>query len=156
VTGPDVRFEPADPVVPPAADLLRAMTDELVAMYGSPDGGWERVLDPTELAPPRGRYLVGRIDGEIVAGGGVRILEPGIGEVKRMYVVPARRRRGIAAALLQALEDEARVMGCTRLRLDTGPKQPHAQRLYLRSGYDPVPDYNDNPKASFWGEKLLS
>jgi len=72
-----------------------------------------------------------------------------------MYVRPDHRRAGIAAALLGALEDAARSMGYRTVRLDTGPRQPHAQRLYERAGYRPVPDYNGNRAASYWGEKDL-
>ena len=73
-----------------------------------------------------------------------------------MYVRPAARSRGVAAALLAALEDAARARGYRVARLDTGPKQVHAQRLYRAAGYDEVPPYNDNPFACFWGEKRLS
>ena len=73
-----------------------------------------------------------------------------------MYVRPAARSRGVAAALLRTLEDAARVLGYEATRLDTGPKQVHARRLYRAAGYVEVPPYNDNPFACFWGEKRLS
>ena len=69
---------------------------------------------------------------------------------------PAARSRGVAAALLAALEDAARTLGYTSARLDTGPKQVHALRLYRSAGYVGVPPYNDNPFACFWGEKGLA
>ena len=72
-----------------------------------------------------------------------------------MYVRPAARSRGVATALLAALEDTAVSLGYTAVRLDTGPKQVHAQRLYRAAGYVDVPPYNDNPFACFWGEKRL-
>jgi hypothetical protein len=61
----------------------------------------------------------------------------------------------VAAGLLGALEDTARSLGDTSARLDTGPKQAHAQRLYRAAGYMEVPPYNENPFACFWGEKAL-
>jgi GNAT superfamily N-acetyltransferase len=79
-----------------------------------------------------------------------------VAEIKRMYVLPAARSRGVAAALLVALEDAARAQGYGVVRLDTGPKQVHAQRLYRAAGYKDVPPYNDNPFACFWGEKRLA
>ena len=91
-----------------------------------------------------------------MAGGGVRRLADGVAEIKRMYVRPAARSRGVAAALLAALEREAAALGYSVVRLDTGPKQVHAQRLYRRMGYVEVPAYNDNPFACFWGEKRLA
>lgn len=73
-----------------------------------------------------------------------------------MYTLPEFRGHGHAAALLVALEAEAQAMGYRIVRLDTGPRQQHAQRLYERSGYLAVGNYNANPYASFWGEKVLS
>ena len=150
-----MAFAAADPAQPPAAGLLAAMTEELNELYGTGDRLGLPVLSPDQLAGPRGTYLVGRLDGAAVAGGGVRRLGHGVGEVKRMFVVPAHRGRGIAAALLVALEAAAAGLGYSSVRLDTGPLQQGAQRLYERAGYRRVPPYNDNPYASFWGEKQL-
>ncbi len=87
--------------------------------------------------------------------GAVRRMDADVGEIKRMFVRPAARSRGVAGALLEALEATARSLGYRRVRLDTGPKQVHAIRLYQRAGYVPIDPYNDNPFASFWGEKEL-
>jgi tetratricopeptide (TPR) repeat protein len=65
------------------------------------------------------------------------------------------RRAGEPRRLLTALEDAARGLGYERVRLDTGARQPHARALYVSAGFQPIPDYNDNPKAAYWGEKLL-
>ena len=62
---------------------------------------------------------------------------------------------GVARALLAALEEEARRLGYSATRLDTGPKQVHGLALYRSAGYVEVPAYNDNPFACFWGEKVL-
>ena len=102
-----------------------------------------------------GAFLVGREDGQAVAGGALKRMEPGVAEIKRMYVVPDARRRGHARRLLEALEDAARELGYERVRLDTGARQPHARALYESAGFQPIPDYNDNPKAAYWGEKML-
>ena len=91
-----------------------------------------------------------------MAGGGLRRLVGGVAEIKRMYVRPPHRSRGLAAQLLRTLEDAARDLGYTAVRLDTGPKQVHAQRLYRSAGYVEVPAYNENPFACFWGEKRLA
>jgi GNAT superfamily N-acetyltransferase len=73
-----------------------------------------------------------------------------------MFVRPAARSRGIAGQLLEALEAAARTLGYERARLDTGPKQLHARALYVKAGFVPIEPYNDNPFASFWGEKTLA
>jgi GNAT superfamily N-acetyltransferase len=70
-------------------------------------------------------------------------------------VVPAARCRGHARVLLHALEDAARGLGYAVARLDTGPRQSHAQRLYEDEGYVAVGNFNDNPVATFFGEKRL-
>jgi GNAT superfamily N-acetyltransferase len=149
------RFERWDPEAPPADELLAEMRVELNEVYGSPDRLDNPPLAPAELRSPGGVYLVGFDGDEAVAGGGVRHLDVGVGEIKRMFVRPAARSRGMAGALLVALEDAARSLGYDTVRLDTGPKQPHALRLYRRAGYVEVSRYNDNPFACFWGEKRL-
>jgi ribosomal protein S18 acetylase RimI-like enzyme len=151
-----VRFEPCDPAEPPASELLAAMRTELNDVYETFSRLDNPPLSPEELRPPAGEYVVGYEGSTAVAGGGVRRLGDGVAEIKRMYVRPAARSRGVAAALLDALEESARSLGYEAVRLDTGPKQVHALRLYRRAGYVEVPPYNDNPFACFWGEKQLS
>ena len=94
-------------------------------------------------------------DGRPVAGGGVKRLDDRACEIKRMYVAPDARGRGVARELLPALEALARDLGYAVARLDTGAKQPGARRMYEAAGYRPVSDYNSNPYAAFWGEKRL-
>ncbi len=72
-----------------------------------------------------------------------------------MYVVPDMRGQGVARELLWYLENRARRLGYERARLDTGARQPAAQQLYETSGYAPIGNFNDNPVATFFGEKRL-
>jgi GNAT superfamily N-acetyltransferase len=151
-----VRFERCDPEEAPASELLAAMRAELNDVYETFSRLDNPPLAPAELRAPGGAYVVGYEGSAAVAGGGVRRLSEGVGEIKRMYVCPAARSRGVAAALLAALEGTARSLGYEAVRLDTGPKQVHALRMYRRAGYVEVPPYNDNPFACFWGEKRLT
>lgn len=151
----EFRFEAWDPEQPPASDLLAEMRRELNDLYGTFSRLDNPPLDPSELRPPHGVYVVGFEGDEVVAGGGLRALSPGVAEVKRMFVRPGFRSRGAARALLGALEEEARRLGYAAARLDTGPKQVHGLALYRSAGYVDVPAYNDNPFACFWGEKAL-
>jgi GNAT superfamily N-acetyltransferase len=73
-----------------------------------------------------------------------------------MYVAPHVRGRGIARRLLAALEDAGRRLGHEQVRLDTGPDQPEAKHLYETAGYVEIPNYNGNPKATYFGEKRLT
>ena len=149
----EVRRMPAG--VPPASDLLEAMVAELEPLYGRIDVPHAPSATPADFAPPGGAFLVLHDGERTVACGGVKRLDDEACEIKRMYVVPEARGRGVAGVLLVALEDEARRLGYAIARLDTGPHQPHAQRLYERSGYHPIGNFNANPFASFWGEKRL-
>jgi GNAT superfamily N-acetyltransferase len=141
----------------PGAELLDAMRAEIAELYEGldldadfmPRGG------AAELSPPGGAFLLGWHEGEAVCCGGVKRLEPAVCELKRMYVVPAMRGKGVARQTLHALEAEARRLGYQRARLDTGPKQGSARGLYEVEGYAEVEDFNGNPIAVFWGEKPL-
>ena len=139
----------------PASDLLEAMVAELEPLYGRIDVPHAPSATPQDFRPPGGAFLVLYDGARAMACGGVKRLDEEACEIKRMYVVPDARGQGVARALLAALEDEARRLGYAIARLDTGPHQPHAQRLYERSGYRPIGNFNANPFASFWGEKRL-
>lgn len=126
---------------PDADRLRRAQRRELDARYGSSDH--EPGVPPSAADVPV--FLVARTDdGTAVACGGLRplsddVLGPGTVEVKRMYTDPVARGSGVAAAVLRALEDEARRLGAVRLVLETGTAQPDAIRFYEREGYVPIP-----------------
>ncbi len=153
----DLEFRPVMAGTGDAAELVASMVAEMAELYdgldleapGMPKAG------PAELGPPGGVYLVGYRDGVPVCGGGLKRLPDGTCEIKRMYVVPAARRSGVARALLAALEDAARGLGYRIVRLDTGDRQPHAQAFYEASGYRLVGNFNNNPAAAFHGEKQL-
>jgi GNAT superfamily N-acetyltransferase len=151
-----LRFERWDPGEPPASELLNEMRVELNDVYETFSRLDNPPLAPDELRPPGGAYVVGFVGAEAVAGGGLRRLTDEVAEIKRMYVRPAARSRGVARALLAALEDEAVSLGYTAARLDTGPRQMHGLALYRSAGYVDVEPYNDNPFACFWGEKRLA
>jgi ribosomal protein S18 acetylase RimI-like enzyme len=152
----EVRFMPCDPEEAPASELLAAMRGELIGAYDDANRLDNPPLRPRELRGPHGAYYVGYQGREAVAGGGLRGLGDGVAEIKRMYVRPQARSRGLAAALLRTLEEAARALGYEYARLDTGPKQVTAQRLYRAAGYAEIAPYNDNPFACFWGEKRLT
>jgi GNAT superfamily N-acetyltransferase len=152
-----VVFAPEPAGASPAAELIEAMILEMAVLYGDRiDGVDMPSATPRDFAPPGGTFLVGYLDGRPVAGGGVKDLGDGIGEIKRMYVAPDVRGRGLARRLLLALEDAARRRGHGRVRLDTGPKQPEARQLYESAGYVEIDNYNRNPKATYFGEKVIT
>lgn len=154
---PDVEFRPAAVDAAEGAQLAQAMAAEIAAIYDGLDldGPDMPKAGPGELGPPGGGFLVGWSGGRAICCGGIKRLPDGACEIKKMYVVPDARGRGVAKALLHALEDLARERGYAVARLDTGPRQPGAQRLYEREGYAPIGNFNANPVATFFGEKTL-
>jgi GNAT superfamily N-acetyltransferase len=140
---------------PEARTLVAAMEAWVTENFGPTTPDRTSTVAPEEMAPPGGVFVLVEVDGVAVAGGGVRRLGDGVGEIKRMFVVPDARGKGHARRLLDALEAAAADLGYTRLRLDTARSMTTAMRLYRRAGYRDIPDYNGNGYASFWGEKVL-
>ena len=119
---------------PDVAALTAAQQTELRARYG---GDTEPGVPPS--AADVAVVLVARDDdGTPIGCGALRPLEAGAAELKRMYVVPAARGRGVSRLVLAGLEAEALARGWTTLRLETGPRQPEAVGLYTRAGYRPI------------------
>ena len=140
---------------PAARELVAAMEDWVGERFGPQDPDRTSTVAAEEMAPPHGAFVVLYEDGAPVAGGGLRRLEDGVGEIKRMFVVPSARGRGHGRRVLAALEAAAAELGYLRLRLDTAQSMTVAIALYRGAGYRDIPDYNGNSYASYWGEKVL-
>jgi GNAT superfamily N-acetyltransferase len=140
---------------------VRALTDaqqsEMRGLYsGEADIGPSR--DASMFMPPDGVFLVIRDDdGRAVGCGGVARFDDTRGELKRMYVVPEARGRGLGRHLLVELEAQARDLGYLALVLETGDLQPEALGLYRTSGYEQIPCYPpyDSRALSLCFEKRL-
>ena len=145
-----------------------ALTLEVQAHYRRLYGGPGDV-SPVEVADfeaPTGHFVVGYLDGVPAAMGGWRRLgerpglpSPNTAEIKRMYVAPAARRRGLSRVVLAERETSARVAGLDWLVLETGQPQTSAVRLYRTSGYIKVDGtayghYVDEPDAVHLGKPL--
>ncbi|MFB7633447.1 GNAT family N-acetyltransferase [Streptomyces sp. NPDC056149] len=124
---------------PDATRLDEEVQQEYARRYG--DGDLTH-LAPEMFLPPLGLYLIAYEDDRPLATGGWRVQEdtaegyaPGDAEIKRMFVVPGARGRGLARRILAALEDDARAAGRLRMVLETGTEQPEALALYASSGY---------------------
>jgi putative acetyltransferase len=139
-----------------AAALITALNAELSALYPEP-GATHFSLDPKEVAPGSGIFVVARSDGRHVGCGAlrsvrdpalVRELGPQVGELKRMYVAPEMRGHGIGRAVLERLEAEARTLGLTRIVLETGLRQTEALALYRRTGFTTIPAYGEYAASS--------
>ncbi|WP_432137683.1 MULTISPECIES: GNAT family N-acetyltransferase [unclassified Streptomyces] len=160
---------PELPGSPAAADLWRAYYTEVSDRWYLLHRGHR--TDPRELereiaahsdedlAPPRGRLLIGRHGGEPAGSAGVRLhRSPGgaAAELTRVYVRPEARGTGGAALLVAAAEEAARELGATRMILDTRADLVEARALYARLGYAETEPHNDAPYAEHWFGKALA
>src|SRR5262245_41915126 len=129
-----------------AADASRALIDalnaELQGIYPEPGANHFR-LDPGEVAGGRGAFLLAYREGTPVGCGALRLLDSETAELKRMYVAPALRGKGLGRRLVAALEAEARALGVRRLVLETGVRQAAALALYRATGFQPIPLYGE-------------
>jgi len=151
-----VDIAAADPASPQAQHCLRRYFAELAVRF---PGGFDLSRDGTgnsaDLAPPDGCLLIARLAGEPVGCAGLRPLEPGVGEIKRMWVAPGARGCGIGRRFLGELEQLARRRGMRALRLDTHSSLGEALGLYRSCGFREIARFNDNPYAHHWFEKIL-
>ena len=141
---------------PDVAALMQAQQEEMRGLYeGEADIGPTR--EAAMFEPPDGVFLVTRLDGLAIACGGVCRFDATRAEVKRMYVVPEARGRGLGRELLVALEAEARRLRYQAIVLETGDRQPEALGLYLSAGYERIPCYPpyDSRALSLCFEKRL-
>lgn len=154
---PLIEFGPGEVDSGDGSVLVQAMRDEIAVLYEGLDLDGETMprAGAAELRAPGGAFVVGYVDATPACCGGIKRLDERSCEIKKMYVVPALRGRGVARELLRKLEDVARRLGYELVRLDTGPRQGHAQALFESEGYSPIADFNSNPIAIFWGEKPL-
>jgi len=121
---------------PDFAVLVSALVEELD----------ERYPGLSEEEPPPRDLLIAVVayDGDTPVGcGALREFEPGVGEVKRMFVLPAARGQGAARRMLDALEAQGQRMGYSAVRLGSGVRQPEALALYESCGYRRIPLFGD-------------
>ncbi len=152
-----VRSVPAD--APEVDALLDAYLDEREATFPSTQGSYSRKRTPAaEFTAPNGVFVVAyEADGDAVepvgCGGLRRIADDGDDvrfEVKHVYVSPDGRGRGVATAVMDALERAARDLGATSVVLDTNDSLVAAGAMYRSRGYQRVAAFTDNPNATAW------
>jgi GNAT superfamily N-acetyltransferase len=136
-----IRFEDA-------VHLTGPMEQEMADLYEVDNAA--SPTSPDDFEPPYGLFLAGSVDGHDVAGGGIRRLHDGVGEVKRMYVARDHRGRGYARAVLRALVEHARSVSLQEVWLETGIRQPEAMGLYASEGFLPMEAFGhfaDDPES---------
>jgi putative acetyltransferase len=145
----------------PTAEIIEMLTELDAAMSGPYAADQRHALSVEQLFQPDVRFFVVRLDGAAVACGGIAFCH-GYAELKRMYSRPVVRGRGAAKLLLRRLETEARAVGATLLRLETGVYQHEALRFYEAAGFqrrEPFGHYADMPphaiETSLFYEKAI-
>jgi GNAT superfamily N-acetyltransferase len=152
----DVVLAAADPAGEEARWAMASYFAELAARF--PHG-----FDPgdaldeaaSEYRAPTGLFVLAHDGAEAVACGALLHLDGATAEIKRMWVRPSHRGRGLATRLLAHLEAEAAAAGRTCVILDTNGVLTEAIALYRARGYTPIERYNDNPYAEHWFAKDL-
>lgn len=149
-------YERVDPTDRSAQFCLKQFFAELARRFERGfDPAHTGAMDADDFRPPRGAFVVACVDGEPVACGGVCTIEGGIGWIRRMWVAESVRGLGFGRRMLSALEDEARALGLTTLRLETNRVLTEAIRLYKSAGYIEVDPFNNEAYANHWFEKRL-
>lgn len=144
---------PAHPLDPESLALIAGSEAELSSLY-PPEV--RHAFSPDQLVTARVHCVVARLDGRPAGCGGLAPLA-GYGELKRMFTAPWARRRGVAQAVIAALEAEALRRGLPVVRLETGRDSLEAIGLYERMGYawrGPFGDYAENGSSVFMEKRL--
>ncbi len=160
-----VRTETSSPATEPGRTLITDLWADLAIRYADdptapePKGEVDD-LQLHELEAPDGMFVVVYDESGTALGcGGIRRHADGVGEIKRMWVPPAHRGRGVSRVVLAALEDGARALGFERLVLETGIRQPEALALYESSGFTLIPNYGffaDSPLSRCYEKSLVT
>jgi|SRR5579872_5343929 len=140
-----------------AVRLIGALNLELTGTFPEP-GATHFSLGDADVAPGIGAFVIAYLDELAVGCGAVRRIDAATAELKRMYVDPSVRARGIGRSLVQALEQEARFLGVTNVVLETGTRLAPAIKLYEAMGYVRIPlfgEYLSSPDTSICFGKSL-
>jgi GNAT superfamily N-acetyltransferase len=155
--GDRVVLRPESYDLPISASLVAAAQADQESRYGAVD---QTLVDPSEFRPPDGLFLIAYLDGRPVGCGGYRRWADGTtAELKRIYVIPSARRRGVAERVLAGLEVAAAAAGCDKAVLDCGPRSAEAIALWRNSGYSPIPGfsiYRDDQANQAHGKDLAA
>jgi DNA-binding MarR family transcriptional regulator/ribosomal protein S18 acetylase RimI-like enzyme len=151
-----VRLDVENPSSRDARYCLASYYEELAHRF---DAGFDPARSISaateELTPPRGFFVIARLNGDAVGCGALKC-HPDHGEIKRMWVKSSARGFGIGKRILHCLEDLARKQRLPLLRLETNRTLTEAQSLYRSSGYREVAAFNQEPYAHHWFEKSLN
>ena len=138
---------------------LVARSDEYLGALYPPESNHAEPLGA--LMGGSSAFFAGYLDTRLAVCGGVKVIQadPAYGEIKRVFVAEQFRGRGLATTMMQHLENHLLQAGVTTARLEAGPRQPEALRLYEKLGYSrrgPFGSYKPDPLSVFMEKNLLA
>ena len=134
--------------------LIRQSDELMQSLYPAESN---HLVDVESLARPNVHLFVAREAGRALGCGAFVVGAGGQAEMKRVFVDPAARGKGVARLIMEALEREAALLGVTLMQLETGIKQPEAIALYRKFGYierGPFSAYQPDPLSLFMEKRL--
>ena len=141
------------------ADESLALQQAFFADIASRYPGWapagSQSVEPSDLAPPNGVWLVAYLDRRAVGCGGLQRLDIDTAQIRRLFLDESARGRGIGRRLLAELESHARRLGYRRVRLTTGDGQAEALRMFQTANHQEIPPFTDGVFTRHWMEKSL-
>ncbi len=150
----DLSIEPA--TSHDANWCLRQYQEELARRF---DNGFDpsqgNSLDPADVTPPKGWFVVARLAGRPVGCGALKRLDASTAEIKRVWVGEEVRGQRLASRIMDRLEEIAAEAGFAKVVLDTNRALVEARAMYLKRGYAEIAPYNANPYADHWFERGL-
>jgi DNA-binding MarR family transcriptional regulator/GNAT superfamily N-acetyltransferase len=147
-----IRMETVNGAAPDARACLDAYAADINSRF--PEGFDPAALvRPEEVSGATGAFLVAYEEQRPVGCGALRTLEPGVGEIRHVWVDPGARRLGLARRILDGLEQAALERDLTVVRLDTHALLTEARAMYRACGYTEIPRYGANVYAAHWFEK---
>lgn len=152
-----VTIHQENPFSESANQLLNELTKEIAKRYDFTMDG-KGAFSPDEVNNIKSGFFVARINGKPAGCGALRpLFKTEIAEVKRMFVKPEFRGKGIAKLILKKLEQFAVELGYKKIWLETGDRQPEAIKLYKNSGYSKIKNYGidkENLHSNCFEKKL--
>lgn len=136
--------------------LQQAFFADIRSRYPAWEPTASQSVEPSELAPPHGVWLVAYRADLPVGCGGLQRLDDETAEVRRIFLEESVRGFGVGRALLTRLEAHAERLGYRRLRLTTGDEQPEALGLFRSAGYTEIPPFTGGVFTRHWMQKLLT
>ena len=141
------------------ANVSLALQQTVFAEIASRYPGWaptsSQSVEPSDLAPPNGVWLVAYLQQSAIGCGGLQRLDVDTAEIRRLFLHESARGRGIGHMLLSELESHARRLGYKRVRLTTGDRQPEALHMFQAAGYLEIPPFTDGVFTRHWMERTL-